>query len=97
MGVVTLATVLTDEPVVADAVASVLDAEVVFEATEAALALPSAPCERSIKPTFGATSAVVVSVSADDVAAVLLEPEEPPPQAARASVAIVQRRVLRIM
>ena len=71
---------------------AVLEAEAVFEATEAAL------CERSIVPAFGATSAVAVSGDeADEVAAALLEPEEPSPQAASVSVAIVHRRVLRIM
>ena len=94
IGVVTLA---TEPAAVVEAAVSVLGAEVVLEATEAALALPSEPCERSIVPVFGATSAVAVSVSADEVAAVLLEPEEPPPQAARVSVAIVHRKALRIM
>ena len=80
------------------AVVAVLDAEVVTEATvatEGALSLLSEPCERSIMPTFGAIRAVAVSVSAE-AAAVLLEPEEPPPQAARAMVASVPNRALRI-
>ena len=83
---------------VVGAVVAVLDAEVVSEATvatEAALSLLSEPCERSIMPTLGVTRAVAVSVSAE-AATVLPEPEEPPPQAARAMVASVPNRALRI-
>ena len=86
---------VTVPTVVAGVVVAVLDAEVVTEATEGALSLLSEPCERSIMPTFGAIRAVAVSVSAE-AAAVLPEPEEPPPQAARAMVASVPNRALRI-
>jgi hypothetical protein len=79
----------------AGVVAAVLGAvEVVFEATEATLAVLSAPDERSITPTLGDTSAVAVSVSAE-VAAALLLPSDPPPQAASGRVTRAHRKRLR--
>ena len=63
-------------------------------APEEVFPVASMPCERSIVPALGGTSAVAVSDSAE-VAAALLEPD-PPPQAARVSVVRVHRRTLRI-
>ena len=80
--------------VVAGAVEVVVAVEVVFEATEATLAVLSALDERSIMPTFGDTSAVAVSVSVE-VAAALLLPSDPPPQAASGRLTRAHRKRLR--
>jgi hypothetical protein len=101
-GVVALLPVLTvlvppvlEEPEAGVVVAVIGGVDVVFEATcatDEALSFSSMPCERSIMPTFG--SGVAVAVSAEAVADEL-EPD-PPPQAARVSVASETRRTLRI-
>ena len=75
------------EVVLTGVVAAVLGAvEVVFEATEAALAVSSMLAERSIIPAFGATSCAT---------APLLLPSDPPPHAASGRVTRAHRKRLR--
>jgi hypothetical protein len=86
--------VLLPEAGVVAAVPGAVD--VVLDATAALLKVfwaLSTASERSIMPTFGETSAGAAS-AASALATVLLEPD-PPPQAARLSVASVHRRTLR--
>jgi hypothetical protein len=75
--------VVVAEAGVVAAVAGAVD--VVFEATEATLAVLSTSVVRSITPAFGDTSA----------AAALLLPSDPPPQAASGRVTRAHRRRLR--
>jgi len=71
---------------------AVVAVEVVFEATEAVLGVLSTPDERSITPILGDTSAGAVSA---DVAAALLLPSDPPPQAASGRLTRAHRKRLR--
>jgi hypothetical protein len=91
-GVVVLATVLEVFVPEAGAVVAVVAVEVVFEATEAVLGVLPTLDERSITPTLGDTSAVPVSA---DVAAALLLPSDPPPQAASGRLTRAHRKRLR--
>jgi hypothetical protein len=88
-----------DEELVLDATIAPADAAPVF-ATVAVVAVVSIPCERSIMPTFGDTRLALESEAVEsevvEAAAALLDPDSPPPQAARVSVASVHRTMLRI-
>jgi len=79
-------------PEVFEATAVAVDTTAVFDAEVFCVA--STPCDRSIIPTFGDTRLATES-DAVEVAAALLE-SDPPPQAARVSVARVHRTTLRI-
>jgi hypothetical protein len=75
-----------------EATAVAVDTTAVFAAEVFSVA--STPCDRSIIPMFGDTRLATES-DAVEVAAALLE-SDPPPQAARVSVASVHRTTLRI-
>jgi hypothetical protein len=79
-------------PEVFEATAVAVDTTAVFDAEVFCVA--STPCDRSIIPTFGDTRLATES-DAVEVAAAPLE-SDPPPQAARVSVARVHRTTLRI-
>ena len=90
---------VTDEAPVLDATVTPVDAAPVF-ATVAVVAVVSIPCERSIMPTFGDTGLAFESEAVEsevvEAAAALLDPDSPPPQAARVSVASAHTTMLRI-